>query len=1800
MPPTSVPTKAEFTLQDLQQQPRRRLTASSVPWLHHGFQNGGLDPARVAQDLARFIDEPSDSAVVAQLTRFFSGICEFDHTACELRPCSSELDTEFRALSAFHHLGISPLPVAPPPPNKAMQKWITEKLTPMVLADRLAWLAQPDLVAVPFAARPITAKLMESEIKMADWSTQCKAAHTYWKANPKAFTKPETPDQYRNPFAVLREIGTKMSGRTARLNLETLVLTIRAYLMGDPRIGHDSRLAIVQQHATSAWPPECIQAAVDDTPVHEVTTALFVSCLFYSAAVLTRNTLIRPPSWAMVQTWMARGNLHYQFPNQTIYILDRKFWALALKAALGRLPNERIVPEFFNDPIIATILQTAAPEADLRCLYLPTQSPADQPGLLRIEDASQEAAASGSTTAYYEFFEVTLQDAPDVPAPAAGDYQVSADAVAAQVPPLHDHNPRPRKRRRTGQDADPGAGAGADDSPQSTSKVGRAARNLGSHLPSSRPRSLSPPRTHPFGLGGSSRGIRLTGLGGDDADVFGAGGVEHDDDDVFGDGGGHDDDDVFGDGGVKPADDHNPRPTKKPRTTGGDPPPPLTAAGGAAAGAKITPAADAPGLEADPDARPHSDAHAGREAGSDDSTHSTREPRGAGYDREYSPLHCPTPPSRARSPSPPPTQPFGSYPSLSPSDFGGVTIRAFSWDGGGLGGDDSAVRGDSGVENDDDNPRPKKKPRTAAGTPAPALTPTGSVSAATSPPAGGAAASGPAPGLPGAGARAKITEDGGAFAAAPGRLPPSSAVAGPAPPLAPVGGETAGAPAPAPGLGVAPAPPADPTPAGGAGPAPVPAPSRAPAPVAAAAPSAPLTPGAESAGAPAPTPVPRVSPDPPSGASPSAPDAPAADPTAAGPASADAPAPAPAPPPVAADPPPAAPIPAGGPPAAAPAPSAAGGPPQTPALNPQAGAGIPDAHKSTLDDAGGDDAGRHDAGGDDVGGDDAAGDDVGGGDAAGDDVGGGDVGGGDAGAQTKKSKRKSKRKSGAVVSSNRKLRSAAKAAVPGPSDSAHLPSESPDPESPKPAAGPGKSSKASNRPPAKAQSSKAPIPSAENAQSSKARHKARQPRTIYEPIPWLAVSDRFEVPQERDCETYLKQYQDFDQHLDPCAVYDLAPDEDVVPIPYYSFEVAADGLLKHTRKVYHWRPFLATRGDAPKIRKIVQSQPTRLWNGEQVPLHVHPDAQRLHTSGSTVDAEGLPFMPNIVPNDEQSVFYVCVDTTWDKLDAVQQLAVMRDRGVYSVSREPTHPQVHKFDIEGFAAFTNVSRLANIHDLGARPDGGGPVHRPGRPADLLLCVHKRESLGEDAVTGQCLNLLANRMPDMTTPAPKSWINLATHEFACQYLRDLPAVPFWQFPWEETNWSIFATARAFTWAHQDVLFTLVTLPAGEKLWFVARRRTDLARNDHRGNMFSRHAFDGFNGWFDNTDVWVYEMVHLGPNTALYLPATHLHCVMTMKDSIGAGRHGVPSSNITNVVLVTLHNTIVSPITTNADHEPARRFLLRIFIFVALALTDPHHEHFVDVEQHRQAASRMDGEAQQEYNADIDAHTVREKLRRLLDIPQRVLDHLPPLYIAEGALDYLALQSFIVLYVALLPTLYAHKVSDGIRRGALPIPADLWTELQYAWSLVILLTRWIDEMCSFVVLRRPGEGGDSPDSFRQALDMTLVAMSASLVQYHGATHKTEWAAEDRAEGFDTASFQQQIIQMLARFELRRQWHDSDHSLSPAPAFGIDDPLTASDLRTFPLVAALLESLDNDQDDKSHLIPWTPKTLPFRLSPD
>ncbi|KAJ7800741.1 hypothetical protein B0H14DRAFT_2615929 [Mycena olivaceomarginata] len=575
----------------------------------------------------------------------------------------------------------------------------------------------------------------------------------------------------------------------------------------------------------------------------------------------------------------------------------------------------------------------------------------------------------------------------------------------------------------------------------------------------------------------------------------------------------------------------------------------------------------------------------------------------------------------------------------------------------------------------------------------------------------------------------------------------------------------------------------------------------------------------------------------------------------------------------------------------------------------------------------------------------------------------------------------------------------------------------------------------------------------------------------------------------------------------------LASEEHTLRIEYWKYAPASDdpsAPLIATKHEYLYWPLDSTKEEVPYLDKIVASQPLKL---------------------SEVLNEGCTF----IRFDEEG---------FEELTHLDRRAFVQGEHldfVYIFVRTLT--------------FYQILGLVKKH---------GPIDlRVGRPRDLLACrdmveenIKNADSSGSRDKT-QRLNMLSNTLPSKTLEMPAGWSgrllvdsNVATHEFACTWTEHLLDVPEFIFPWTEVNWAIFATSDAFTWIHCDVMFTVVTLPTGEKLWFLGRRRTDLLPDNLRGDMRSRFAFKTFNGWTDMTQVWVFERLHLSPYTTLYMPAGIPHCVASMTNCIGLGHHGVPASNLSHCVFVTLHNTVLSESTTNADHEPARRFLIRIFIFVALA--------FVDI---RNGGTAAGGLGQRP--------------------TARMSAHLPDVTTCHGVLDLLALRSFVVLFLALNGTKYAYLVNETAR------------EMSLVWKLAHNIVEHITQTFVFETVSSSAPVGvRDPSSFSDAAGLALVTMAAFMYRY--LKEVTSEEKKSLPTGFTAAAFKTQVVRILVMFDMHKDidesWRKSHLFKDPAK-----EDLTSGSVLSREFVRLASKSSSSVQNPM--LQPWDASSLPFRL---
>lgn len=118
------------------------------------MQSDQLDIPRVSAELARLVDE-TDTALPAYFTNFLTKTAEHDKRALSdldavAKECKSfpTVEAILHMLSLPPHNPNAPLPTDPVILNRA-RTWILNNLVPVALADRLAWVADPDTPPPP-------------------------------------------------------------------------------------------------------------------------------------------------------------------------------------------------------------------------------------------------------------------------------------------------------------------------------------------------------------------------------------------------------------------------------------------------------------------------------------------------------------------------------------------------------------------------------------------------------------------------------------------------------------------------------------------------------------------------------------------------------------------------------------------------------------------------------------------------------------------------------------------------------------------------------------------------------------------------------------------------------------------------------------------------------------------------------------------------------------------------------------------------------------------------------------------------------------------------------------------------------------------------------------------------------------------------------------------------------------------------------------------------------------------------------------------------------------------------------------------------------------------------------------------------------------------------------------------------------------------------------------------------------------------------------------------------------------------
>ncbi|KAJ7018722.1 hypothetical protein C8F04DRAFT_1198623 [Mycena alexandri] len=354
-----------------------RLSRANAPWIHSGIQSGSLDAKQVAHDLAVLID-PSDQELVNTLTTFFQGVSDFDRTGCDLKATAGTLNGQQRAEAVFHHLGIRILELSPAPVKSKEHDWICSSLAPLALADRLAWLAQPSKQAPLFApgrAHFQTRRIDLSPHEIKNWWESLRVLKVAMNVPSEPLFHPAKMESApRTSRCMQLQKGTKgVKIGMLKLNLEGFVYGLKAFLLGDPTFNRDTREKLVRSDITPEWSDAEIENAIEETRILELCSPIFMACLFYSPGILTKTGITDHTPWPFADSWMCRGNLHLlDDANTNLISIDRTFWILLLRAALGKISLDQIVPSFFNDLNVSRILETCPTSAEMSCLHIPS------------------------------------------------------------------------------------------------------------------------------------------------------------------------------------------------------------------------------------------------------------------------------------------------------------------------------------------------------------------------------------------------------------------------------------------------------------------------------------------------------------------------------------------------------------------------------------------------------------------------------------------------------------------------------------------------------------------------------------------------------------------------------------------------------------------------------------------------------------------------------------------------------------------------------------------------------------------------------------------------------------------------------------------------------------------------------------------------------------------------------------------------------------------------------------------------------------------------------------------------------------------------------------------------------------------------------------------------------------------------------------------------------------------------------------------------------------------------------------
>jgi hypothetical protein len=116
------------------------------------------------------------------------------------------------------------------------------------------------------------------------------------------------------------------------------------------------------------WTQEDRDRAVQNTDILSLAATVMAACIFHSGGVLTTTPVAGRKLWPYIEAWFCGGNPHIVIETYCLPLIDHKFWLILLRAALGRLPLNEIMPTYFRDVQVKEILDKKPSPEELQCL----------------------------------------------------------------------------------------------------------------------------------------------------------------------------------------------------------------------------------------------------------------------------------------------------------------------------------------------------------------------------------------------------------------------------------------------------------------------------------------------------------------------------------------------------------------------------------------------------------------------------------------------------------------------------------------------------------------------------------------------------------------------------------------------------------------------------------------------------------------------------------------------------------------------------------------------------------------------------------------------------------------------------------------------------------------------------------------------------------------------------------------------------------------------------------------------------------------------------------------------------------------------------------------------------------------------------------------------------------------------------------------------------------------------------------------------------------------------------------------